>query len=371
MSEITHACLRNLIGISETDCECYSEKPEDFNTSIAGIYLDQLAPLNMIAGLENCEDGTLWEIYDEARTEGITKFIADINALLLVSNKLRFPQWKGKVGDPRSKSVLSPNGNFSVLRLYCRDIRSGKLIIKKIGTCFSQTGTCQVGVYDNLGNIHGIYDLTTIANSFYENDITPLELPTHNDNIKNIEYYLVYANGANKPRDNKLACCGKFSGIFNPDSPYFEKHIDRSDFWARWVMVAGTTITDISQLSDRDLSLGATDYTMGLTVDLELKCETEENICLEDVKFEHPQLYLAMATCIRYKASGFAMNKLMTTDRLSRAIMINREQIADFKKEWESDYNKLMPYITENIDTTLTDCFVCKEAIEAYKKPLF
>ena len=99
-------CYENIIGVSETECLCYPDKPID-STSNSGLYLDDLEGLETVTELGDCTTGNVWEIGQKAINEAIKCFVADSNALLLNRFKTVLKKYSGLLGWANGRKPLS------------------------------------------------------------------------------------------------------------------------------------------------------------------------------------------------------------------------------------------------------------------------
>lgn len=368
-------CLNNIIGLSQTTCTCWNTgKPADFNTSDSDIFLTDLEPLNTVEGLVNCENGSIWDVLEQSRTEAIKRFIADANGLLLQKWQLKRQPYTGKIGETTTRNIKTLTQTYGGLTAYCADIISGTATITAIGTLFEKDGTVDVTIVDNLGNSYGTYTLTTTAMRYCNNTITPLILDLHTDDIQHIEYFFYYTyNANNKPLKNNLHCnCGHFKPIWSINKPYFnDSSIEPRYNWAKWMMVGGFEVTDLNDLSDPDKAIYGSNELNGLTIDVQLKCKTAEVFCKDSLNYDSNPLANAMALAIRFKAAHILVNKLLVSQDLNRDILTNREAWMDQTKVWDTDYQNYLGYVVNNVYIKTNDCFECKDMIKAMKAGIF
>lgn len=374
MSDVTD-CLYNIIGLSQTECACWdTDKPDTYNVSDSGIYLTDLEGLGTLDGLVNCENGSVWDAMEKAKLEAIKVFIADANGLLLQKFRLKRQPFTGKIGETQNRTVKTPTHTYAGLTAYCANIISGTMTINAIGTLFTVNGTVDVSIQDNLGIIYGTYTLTTQANRYVNNSITPLELPLHSEETGHLQYFFYYTyNAANKPYSNQLHCgCGSFKPIWSFGKPYFnDSSIEPRYNWSKYAMVGGFEVNDLDDLENPDKQLSGTTVLNGLTIDVALKCKTAEVFCKDSLNYDSNPLANAMAFAIRFKAAHILVNRLLTDNGLNRPKLINREAWMEQTKKWDIDYQNYMGYVVENVYIKTNDCFECKDVIRAMKAGVF
>jgi hypothetical protein len=360
-------CYATAIGLSQSPCNC-AGAPDDYNLSDSGLYLDELEPLSSAGGYDDCSDGSIWDIMSRSRDEAIRAFIADTDALMIGGQGVRLKRhpFKGVVGEGYSKEEVTGLSTYAGVRLHCARVRSGTLKIRKIGTCFSETGTIAVTVYNNRNAIvGGPYTVNTTAGSTVLTTLaTPLELPLLDPYSGSTEYFLVYDTTGVTPRRNKIHCgCGGFKVHFNAQAPYCEAPQDhwRNDkAWANWMMVGGwdgDTLTDFD-----DTTSGAGSYLNGLFIEGEIYCSVSEVLCESALDFNSDPLAMSSAFAIRWRAGSIMAQKMMLSTKLNRSQMVNRDALTAARREWDARYNETVQYIAQNANLTLSDCVECKPA---------
>lgn len=353
-------CYENIIGLSQTECTCYeSGKPEDFDTSLSGLYLDELEPLNNIEGFDDCQAGNIWELMEKARSQAVRTFIADTNALLLRHYKLLRHNWKGTIGEGVAKENDTLSTTYAGMRVNCAPIRSGSMIIKKIGTLFTTTGTITVKVYNGLNTLVATRTLNTTANVHNVNDIEDITLDLAVDYSRSTDYFFVYTVGSMVPRANRVSCgCGSFKGYLNTQKPtYYDTSKKGTNGWGNWVMVGGHTCDDLESFHLAGIT--ASNYIHGLTLEVEFRCNLGDTLCQDTPDFDADPLALSMAFAIRYKAADVLAESLLLSDRLSRVNMINKEMLSDKRKEWTQKYIEHVNYIVEHANVEKSECLTC------------
>ena len=125
-------CYDYIIGLSRTECTCYDPKGDftlDYNTSLSGLYLDELEPLKSLASLEKCEDD-VWEIMDRSREDGIIAFVKDATRELMKWNKLRTQPYTGVIGRRTNTRDRGITNTYAGVHIIAKDIKAGSLTLK-------------------------------------------------------------------------------------------------------------------------------------------------------------------------------------------------------------------------------------------------
>jgi len=357
------ACYDNIIGLARQDCPCFEvDPPEGYNTSNSGIYLADLKPLDTLTGYGECGEDSIWAIMQNAVDEAVKMFKADTNAVLLQHFKERRTKFKGTIGERTSRETFTTSKTYAGLRLDCNPMRGGTMKITAIGTCFSAAGTVQFTLYNSV-NEQVWQDDLTVANGFHLNTLaTPIEVPLYIPFDDKHEYFLTYEhNPANPARKNGInTCgCGGFHPYFNCGSPMWGNTFTGERAWANWLMAGGWEGDTLTDFDEADNVLNT--YLNGITLQVELGCDTAALLCNGEMNFNTDALALTKAYAIRYKAASLLAAKILGSDKLIRANVVNRETWMKSAAEWEAQYEKAVLYIGENAETDGNDCLICKD----------
>jgi len=357
-------CYDYIIGISRTECTCYDPKGAfalDFNTSYSGLYLDELASLGGFFSIESYCNDRMWVIADNCRSQAIKTFTADVTKELLKRARSKQQPYYGVMGRRKHNADRAITSTYAGVHFFCKAIKSGMITIKKIHTIFSQNGAFDLLIYDNFSTLLHTIPLTTVANTFTENDITDVELPLYSDYVDNLEYFFVYAIAGNQPRNNELSCvgCTRRRLTFNPNRPYFTQTQSDSYGWANYVMCGGLETDDLEFMN---AEYGGNDYMNGLIFDVEFRCNIGELICMDEFDFESDPLALAVAFAIRYKAAEIFADKIFAShNNFGYDKLVNREDMATNQITWKEKYKEYIEYIGLKIDLNKNDCLVCDD----------
>lgn len=363
-------CYQYIVGLSRTNCECY-DIPFDASESLSGLYIDELESLSSIQSITNCENGgDIWEQMERSRQIAVTTFQADTNALIMKGFKLRRQNYSGGIGRAITKSTLNQiAGQWYGVRFYCANVKSGYMTIKNIGTIFADTGTKDVQVWNNLGELITTVNVHTTTN-VHQKNVVSITLPLHSDYVENLEYYFIYQGDANMAKSNDLKCaCGGFKPVFDTKKSYLD-HMqqDRNYMWSNWVMVGGYHTPTLPDFSSYWLPQVTSNTMYGLTFEVDLKCKVNEVLCYESLDFESNSLAGAMAIAIQHKAASVLGSWIVNSGNLNRLNMINTEQLLNDIQNWNKIYIDMITYISEEVDITVNDCLSCKDIFEMAKR---
>ena len=367
MSAPSNDCYDQIIGLYNGDCDCLDGRPLDYNESDSGLYISDLLEPKFIDGLLNCDQGdSVWEMMEDVRDLSIRYFIADSNALLLKSNKLKRNPFKGGIGlSTYTKDRTLTALDYAGVRLYSPLIRSGFIKIKKIGLLLNTTTAINLFIYNRNGELLHTIPLNATANVHTINDITDITLPLYDEHLDYIEYHIFYQVNGFQPKNNQLHAC---STCQKHKPGWGHWYYDHKHPWIHWVNVAGFNSTG---LPDFDTTLTGYDYLNGLTFQVEIGCMVGEVFCKDALDFDSNTLAAAMAVAIQHKAGIEFISKVLRSQNLNRHILAWREQLTKDRDEWVKTYQDMITYISDNIDIEANDCFECKDVIEMIHGGIF
>jgi hypothetical protein len=357
------SCLENIIGLSETTCECFEGAPAGAATSQSNLMLDQLEglSLNLIESASDCEEGSIWDMMIKSRANAIINFKSDIMAALLSKYKHRRLPFSGIIGQQSFKSSLTITQGYAGVQIFSSIIVGGTITIRRIGLAFDSIATFPIYIYDRLtDDVVATYDVTTAANrvTWYTLD-SPLVLQMNDTESSNPRYYLIYPTGAYKPKDNIASCgCSGYRPVWNPSSPqYMPAHSYNKDRWAEFIMVTGIVGDAIS---DRE-NWATNGYLNGLLVDADFKCSLTDIICTQNMDFETNELAYLIAYTIRFKAGDILVDKILSTGQINRFTMLDRESLYGKRNYYRAEYTKRIQYLVDQLNIRVNDCLMCND----------
>lgn len=373
MSQPAGDCLTTIIGLSQTNCECFDDnKPIDSNVSDSGIFLDEIEglTLNMADAASECESGSLWDILSGARTNGITYFKSDLMASLAQKYKQKRHPFMGTVGSSKFKNSLTLSGAFGGIRIYCANIISGVMTINKIGLAFEQAATFDIEIYNNVDDtpIH-TFTVNSVANKFeWYTLTTPVELAMSDDTGENPQYYLIYSVSGMKPKDVRGSCgcsSANYKYYWNANNPIYKSY--EKDRWSEYIMLTGIQGNDIS---DRE-NWGTSEYLNGLILDAKFICKTSDLICKNVFDYEGNELAFVMAYAVRYRAAAIVIDEILSSGNLNRYTMMEREALYGKRNNYIKEYQNRISYLSDNINWKANDCLTCNDFDDVVKVGIF
>jgi hypothetical protein len=368
-----YPCYNNIIGLSKSDCECLAtNRPEDYQVSNSGLFLDELADIGALIHSANC-GSDLWETITDAMQTAIKLTVTDSNILLGKTYALKREPLNGQVvGDIKARETYNPAANYAVIRIACNPIKGGYFTLRKLGTIFEAIGSFNVSLYNNVDGFLESFAVTSLANKHLA---TPLnkKYPVYSKYTNCLEYYLVYEfDDVNRPKDNAASCgCGGETLNYNLASPYFAKNY-RNAQWTKYVMVGSTVINSLSELED-GLSNVASNKMLGLTLELDFACDVNSVICDEDagLDFTGNKFAMALAFAIYYQTGVQLANKFLNNKTLDPKKLINTDKWEENAIEWQAKYSDYLTYLVSEVSIKANDCFTCKDLAGMTRQGLF
>lgn len=373
MSQPSTDCLTTIIGLSQTNCECFDDnKQADANVSDSGIFLDEIEglTLNMTEAAAECETGSMWDILSKARANSATYFKSDLMAALAQKYKQKRHPFTGAVGSSKFKNSITLTGSYGGVRIYCANIISGVMTINRVGLAFEQAAVFDIDIYNGVDD-DPIYtfQVSTIANKFAWYDLpTPVELSMSDDTGENPQYYLLYSVSGIKPKDMRGSCgCGSnsYKYYWNTTNPVYKSY--ERDRWSEYIMLTGV---QGNTLSDRD-NWSTSEFLNGIILDAKFICKTSDLICKNVFDYEGNELAFVMAYAVRYRAAAIVIDEILSSGNLNRFTMMDRESLYGKRNNYLKEYQNRISYLSDNINWKANDCLTCNDFDDVVKVGIF
>lgn len=362
-------CYDNTIGFTEFDCGCHTTgRPEDYNTSKSGLFLDELASIGQL--ITNECDKDMWTVLKSCMSVGTKKFVSESNALLKKHFTVKKqPAINQIIGQIKAKDTYTPYKNYAVIRIACNPIKGGYFTFKDLGTLFEATEAFTVSLYDNVTGFIVDMEVNSTANVLAKNAVA-VEYPLYSKYVSCLEYYLVYQfDENNRPKNNKVRCsCGGVNLNYNTATPYFHGGYKAAP-WTSYVMVGSNTINSLTELDD--LPASASNNMLGLVLDLDFKCKINEVVCKDALDFEGNPLAMSIAFCIQYAVGVEVANRVIKNPMLVPQQLLDLDTWRENREEWQENYNEHLNYIIPKINLQATDCLGCKDLFTVTRRGLF
>ncbi len=340
-------CFKNIVGISRTQNACFTgDFNEEAAKSTSGLFMDEL-PESPDLSVFKAADPELQALLTKARDNACNDFVEALFMELGTRYKVTANTYNDWVGQTSNNGNLSLNYAYAGLA-YEMNYYKGALV--KIASClpqFNYDGTLEINVYKAYAN--GIkyqlvseiplktFTVNTAATSPVEQTIDNLVLETVDDYGKPYTYLFVYVASGHQPKNNSNSCgCGH-------KEDYMRNYV-------RPIGINGTSFNDM-QLSNR------TPFLNGLLFKIDARCGSTGFICKNYL--DNQFVRVAMEKAIQLKAASNAIVEIFNSQRISRALLTNREQLGKNVYILNGMYKKRVAWISENMDMSSSDCFRC------------
>lgn len=344
------ADLIKLLGLSETECECYGDAPEGYSDSETGYFIDEeengIPIKSAVLTTSGCGPGSVWESLESSRKNAIRDFKVDLFASLYSSADSNVKLHDGLIGKPKATTTVGGNYDKIGRQITIKDQRRGGFY--EISTIF--LGLNISGSYTLTISSNSVYfeeqerTLTAVAGKFEKNDLSePLIIPFFQKDTEgeDLEYYLTIdvSNGA-KALDNKIKCCGAELS------------------WAEHMDVHG-----IGELSGH-FGFSKIGRGNGLATEGFFNCYIMDWLCSEvSIKGEKDTFNMkyVVGRTLQYRAASIMIAKMVASDKVQTWGILTAKQLSEKRKWLLSQYKNYIDWIATKVPEHLTDCFKCKE----------
>lgn len=343
-------CLNGIIGVTKDFCQCLHGQisQEDFDAlkeSKSGLYLDNVEGglfLRNVPQLDKCK--SFLDIQVQAIDTAKKFFFADILAELNLKYQVRKTNFVGEIGKVSYTSTMQTNKRLQFLKLKTNN--DGVVQIDRLRVFLNMDTTTKVWILQ-------VEEGKSDGQIIYENEIVqtqsnylsiefpePLKLPL-NIGGKKQNYFVIWERlGEVQPRDIKVSC-GCSGG----------------DGFADFLFVTGGEADNFSDVPNALNDV----FTHGISIDVQIKCETGSVICKE--YSENDAIANVTAFAILYKSAELVIENVMNSSEVNRFTMLSREHLWGKRSHFKSEYEKRVRYLAENIDVASSDCFFCRENV--------
>lgn len=350
--QITSDCLDRLLGITRTECDCFTIEE---TSSESGLWIDELEGLELmqINGASNCAVGTLEDLLLTAREQAVIAFKTDFEASLLSNGyKLSKQPFKSNIGRTEFTSN-KPVGNYNGLRFLFAQVPTGVWKIKRIGVAFNGSGTFDLKIYNNIeaAPIHTI-SVTSVSGKVNWNTVD-LELPMYSQDVEYLQYAFVYDNPGFECKDNRLRCCGAPNNGFSCLKPDFTFTNDARYKWVHFAQCTGFTDSTNTNLFK---NISHVDNAYGLVLDSEMTCNLYEYPCQ---LLHNKNTATVIAYAIWFRAGKWLCDKILSSGQINKYTMLDRERLAIKRNSYAKEYQQRIDWLPDNVDLASSNCIIC------------
>jgi hypothetical protein len=369
-----YGCFEEVVGLSRTDCACYTTTmPLEATNSASDLYLDELPGLNLkkLFAASTCE-ADAWTIMRRGVEHGTRRFKEEVLRNVLANTAWKRSPVRNQIGDDsQSSRAVRLNKTYHGLSLMLADHVGGTATVKRIGTRMKFTGNITLNIYeaDNDTPIR-TETISAVANQTVWTTITDMELSMDAASSKNPWYWFLFEPTAGQEANNvriHCGCAGKAN--WSRSTPWFESHVGvNGQMWTRWAMASGTYGDTLSEREDWSHN----NATQGLLLDIDFKCDQMSAICDGVPDYEFDPLQAATAHAIRYGAAVYVLDMLAAGSAVDRDAILGDVAVGKLRQQYESAYNTRAEYVATVLSNprepgnpksgvnTYSDCFTCK-----------
>lgn len=326
------ACLEGLVGLSQTECECYTIEDDSLKESSLGLFVDDLEgiDLELIQNAIKCGD-TLSTNFEKLYNNAVNFFESDLQIAISESYKQKHSPFIGKIGETKYTNV-TPINTFVGLKLDTKYVDGAAIILNSINLFFDNSGTVSLQVYKNDETFGTPYSIPVTQGNTLHKLPTPLILPIYENGIKN-NYYFVYNGAGLQPMDNKTSCgC---AGV--------------EQLRGKFLTAKGVFGTSINSYSTKE-------YAYGLSLNVTISCSIDNMLC----DFMVDSTFKRMAgQAIWWKLGVLMIEKLFASREINFDTFSDREYLYGRKNKFEKNYKNIILWLSENTTINNSNCFIC------------
>lgn len=350
------ACFDKIIGLTQSDCPCLTGKPDGYDQSESGYYVDDLEygiPLPSIGNSADCGEGSIWDLMARARTEAIRDFIADLSIMIAHANQKPSSSYTGPLANYKEShnSTLKGLKKWAGVKYTPKKYKGSSMRLTELCGFFAGTGNVEVFIYSSIDFSTPITSIQVPAITNRKGCYTlpaPLDLPLSR-NGQRVDYYFVYDSTSIKPRNLKWDCgCGT--------KPPLYTYMDGGGF-------------SIDDLSDLPFVSGTNEYVNGLYPVVTIGCDTTGWLC-RDWDYLTDPFARVMANTVMYysimKLAGFILN----SSRINFYTLLKRDELFGKRASMRKKIEFNMNYLIDNIPPGASHCIDCAGQYGIVKKSI-
>lgn len=346
-------CLKFAVGLSQRECPCFeSGRPVDHDRSDSGYFIDSLddgIPLAFPASVTDCGDGSIWDLLEQARIQGITEFHTGFLAGALRHADQSIVPSRGQIGDDKTNSGLYVTNPVCGIVIKPKTMRGAAMLLNAVHLTMNGTGPVEVKLYrsDNFSTALLTINFSALNNQKVTHTLAnPLSLPFVSDTGEPYKYYFVYERtGGIQPRD-KVFNCGCGSVVKN---------------WDGYVDAKGFTLAALGDLND-----GVTGYdgfTYGIQLDASFSCDAAKWMCVNQFDYNVDAYSRVIAKVIQLYTINKLIGYILNSPAINRFTVMPKEGIISRHTANQRQIESNMIWLGQNLAQyagNMTDCFTCK-----------
>jgi hypothetical protein len=313
---IINMCKETIIGISENETCCIES-----SESLSGFYLDDMdegfIPVNQTLYVSEFASELLLKLITNATNEVIRESQKYFDKYL----NPRYTEISTYIGNiDNYTDIIVGTDSLKYLCFKPKFKTGGTINLKKIII------KLQDGFLASNFTLYGenkeiLYNGSTSA-------FTCLKLPL------NQVYYIAYQSNSAPLNFNHLECCGNR----NP--------------WSTYLYVGSGSAVSIENITWKE-----SDFNHGVYIEADFSCDTYSNLC--DIDFKNSKFGVSFAHSVKQTARKNFAYWLLTSDKVTPYMMVNKEEIASIIEFLKADIKENLIYLPTVYN--LTNCYVCRE----------
>lgn len=342
-------CLNEIIGLFENDCDCItkglsSEEIKELTTSKSGLFIDtdlngaiNLQALNSESSCKN-----MITYFKNGKNAAVKKFEADILAGITQKYTDAGGNYNGLLGKPSHVGDLNVYKDFQYFKMKAVQPSDADITIKNVRIGVSKSAIIEVHIIrvaqgETTAEIVETKTAQSNAGMFVQIEFNA-HLPITFDG-RTYDYYIVWERPDGVfPFDTKADCdCGG------------------NRTYQNFISISGGEVDTLGQLYNGK----ETSFSHGIIVDVEIRCKTNKLIC-RDYK-NRDAISVTTAWAILYSTAANIIDAILMNTEINRYTTMNREAMYGLRNHFRKEYNTRMIYLTETINVTSSDCFICKQ----------
>lgn len=347
-------CLKNIIGITKTECPCIIEglTPEEIaelRESESGLYMDDLAGgvnFQGIKFLDTCKDFAKMNI--SARDLAIKTLMDDVTVALSKKYKAGKPAYIGFIGKPTYASTLNLTNQYQFLKITPRTASDAVVRLQTFKFIADRTASIDFKIlkvgkgFNQFESIVFEKTVEAVANAYVVIELPRGGLPLPlRENSELYEYFIVWDRGITGMNTKDIKCnCNCGAG---------------SDEFGGYIEVSGGQLDSLDNLNEATKDA----YTHGISLNVDIRCVTGDLICREYNNEDAVAVTMAWATM--YKTGELLIESVMASKEVNRYTLMNREYLWGKRNHFIKEYESRVHYLADQIDINSSDCFVCKD----------
>lgn len=338
-------CLEKIIGISNRNCTCLTEIPEEENLSNSGLYVDDIFETTNSLKLKeslNCQD-EIWDVFKNARKSSIEEFSMNLLGLLSTNQVKQITDWRGILGDPDRANKLTMNNGLQGFEIVPKsNVPLGlSLQITAVGLLLNGAGIYNLNLHSSESNDPlKSWPITSQINKPTVIEVEEiLILPMFTKSGLKISYYFTYDPGTRIPFETKAWCdCNNDPAI------------------AKYLTING--LNDFSTISGISGAKRSYKQMNGIIIGANLSCGNEW-LCSK-WNYKNDPWALTMAKTIQFMSMVKVLQYVLNSNTINKyTTILETEHLYGKIKHYNKQIEGRMNYLSTEIPEQAKNCWSC------------